>query len=440
MFSLYNGLFDCSLDLLLQGEIDAVMQLGVSTERIIYANPCKTRSYIDYARRVGVNLMTFDNEPELHKIASIFPSARVVLRIKVDDSHSVCRFSAKFGAHMNDAPHLLQVARALGLQVVGVSFHVGSGCESLDSFVSAIEDARVVFDLGKSLGFNMQLLDLGGGYPGTSDAKIPFEPIAQTIQGALNRLFPPTDGLRIIAEPGRYFAAGSFTLVTQVIAKREMMNSDSEAAEVAQFVREKEVVRCNPQRLHSSNAAAAQAQDDETFANNDIDVNREIMYYLNDGVYGSFNCTIFDHWTVNPVPWLPANRSLQSYTRSVLWGPTCDSMDLIRRDVFLPELDIGDWVVFSEMGAYTIAAASAFNGFKLPNLKYQLSGRIMTELKGTQDWPILKNLLVDRPQPEGQFTAGNEQNRLHPTPPDTEPADRVEACMMNGEISYIRVH
>lgn len=447
-----------------QGEIDTVLGLGVSAERIIYANPCKTRSYIDHARRVGVDLMTFDNEPELHKIATIFPSARVVLRIKVDDSQSVCRFSAKFGAHMNDTWHLLQVARSLALQVVGVSFHVGSGCESVESYVSAIEDAKRVFEYGNSLGFNMRLLDLGGGYPGTSNAKIPFEPIAATIQTTIDRLFPPTENLQIIAEPGRYFAAGAFTLITQVIAKRDMPYSETESVEALQFMEENEVIRCDPHRLLSKESLSVgtaqpkkiDGEETERFGNDDIDMDREIMYYLNDGVYGSFNCTIFDHWTVNPCPWLPDDRKLRSYARTILWGPTCDSMDMIRRDVFMPELEIGDWVVFDEMGAYTIAAASTFNGFRLPNLKYQLSGRIMAELKSTRDWQLLKQLLVQKSTSiEAQqsdacstssstfgasFTNQNDENRLLPTAPDTEPGDRVEACLINGELSYIRVH
>lgn len=135
--------------------------MGVPPENIIYANPCKTKSFIQHAAAVGVNLMTFDNEFELYKIRQLHPNARMVLRIKVDDSNSVCRLGLKFGADLDKVPHLLEVAKNIGVNVVGCSFHVGSGCESADSFADAIMNAKYVFELGKEMGFNMTILDIG---------------------------------------------------------------------------------------------------------------------------------------------------------------------------------------------------------------------------------------------------------------------------------------
>lgn len=105
--------------------------------------------------------MTFDNELELYKVRQLHPNARMVLRIKVDDSHSVCRFSIKFGADLDRASYLLQVAKKIGVNVVGCSFHVGSGCEDADAYRKAIANARYVFDLGEKFGFDMTILDLG---------------------------------------------------------------------------------------------------------------------------------------------------------------------------------------------------------------------------------------------------------------------------------------
>lgn len=99
--------------------------MGVRPNKIIYANPCKTKSYIKHAETVGVDLMTFDNEQELYKVAQLYPAAHMVLRIKVDDSHAVCQFSAKFGADLIKASHLLELAKHLNINIVGVSFHVG---------------------------------------------------------------------------------------------------------------------------------------------------------------------------------------------------------------------------------------------------------------------------------------------------------------------------
>lgn len=138
-----------------------MLSLGVSPNNIIYANPCKTKSYIRHAAEVGVDLMTFDNELELYKVRQLHPNARMVIRIKVDDSHAVCRLGLKFGADIEKVSHLLQIAKNIGVNVVGCSFHVGSGCESADAYTEAISNAKYVFEVGRQLGFKMNFLDIG---------------------------------------------------------------------------------------------------------------------------------------------------------------------------------------------------------------------------------------------------------------------------------------
>lgn len=296
--------------------------------------------------------MTFDNEQELYKVAEAHESPKMVLRIKVDDSHSICKFSAKFGASIEDARHLLLTAKSLNLSVIGVSFHVGSGCESTESFDLAIRDARYVFDLVNELGMPpMTLLDLGGGWPGTSSALVSFDAMTQTVRQSLDEYFSETQfpDVKIIAEPGRYYAASAFTLATMVIAKRMIQLTHGE---------------------------------------------RLAMYYLNDGVYGSFNCTVFDHAIVEPVPLdQNLNDNVNTLTNSTFWGPTCDSMDLIKKDVLINELQVGDWVVFREMGAYTIAAASNFNGFAIPSMKFFVPHHTLDSLMHLPRWPALSHVL-----------------------------------------------
>jgi len=133
--------FDCAS----KAEIQQILGSGYSASRIIYANPTKMKGHINYAKSVGVDLMTFDNSHELHKIAESFPAAKLVLRIITDDSHSICKFSTKFGAPLSVTKNLLTEAKQLGLNVVGVSFHVGSGCMSTESFAAAIKSAHHVF-------------------------------------------------------------------------------------------------------------------------------------------------------------------------------------------------------------------------------------------------------------------------------------------------------
>lgn len=334
--------FDCAS----KAEIEAVLSMGVDPSRIIYANPCKTGSFIKHAASVGVNAMTFDNEMELHKTKSLHPDAQMVLRIRVDDSSSICRLGIKFGCNVDDASHLLQVAKQLGINVIGVSFHVGSGCLDANAYYKAIELANHVFMIGKRIGFTFTLLDIGGGFPGSRGPYASFEEIAAVVNKALDIYFPVDSGIKIIAEPGRFFVASAFTLITNIIAKREVMIPNEGELE-----------------------------------------ERTFMYYLSDGVYGSFNCLIFDHAEVTPYPL--ADKRDKPVFRTSLWGPTCDSMDRIVEVCYMPDMKIGEWIVFENMGAYTICAASNFNGFEKPALKFYLPQHALIFLQQLTSWSRL---------------------------------------------------
>ena len=104
------------------------------------------------------------------------------------------------------------------------------------------------------------------------------------------------------------------------------------------------------------------------------------MYYINEGVYGSFNCLIFDHATVEAKPLRDYHGNEEKYPSSI-WGPSCDSIDCVAKDVMLPKCDIGDWLYFKEMGAYTLSAASGFNGFLPPSCFYFISANARAALE-----------------------------------------------------------
>jgi len=303
--------FDCAS----KTEIQQVLGSGISPSRIIYANPTKMKSHIEYARSSGVDLMTFDNSHELIKIAEIYPSARLLLRIITDDRNSICRFSTKFGAPLDQCLPLLRQAKELGLNVVGISFHVGSGCMNPQSFVAAIQSAHSVFTQAEEVGFNFTVLDLGGGWPGVNDERVNFPDIANLIRPVIDDLFP--SHIEIIAEPGRYFVAESHTLAVNVFAKRTIIEKDGE---------------------------------------------KRFLYYVNDGVYQSFNCILFDHY--EPTPLVLDSKGRTDMYKCTIFGPTCDSMDCISKDILLTEIEVGEWLYFKNMGAYSVAAASPFNGFK----------------------------------------------------------------------------
>ncbi|KAM6912423.1 ornithine decarboxylase [Xenentodon cancila] len=325
--------FDCAS----KTEIQLVQSLGVDPSRIIYANPCKQVSQIKYASAHGVQMMTFDSEVELNKVARCHDNAKLVLRIATDDSKAVCRLSVKFGAPLKACRGLLERAKELGLDVIGVSFHVGSGCTDKDTYTKAIADARCVFDMGEELGFNMDLLDIGGGFPGSDDSELKFEEITAVINPALDKYFPSDAGVKVIAEPGRFYVASAYTLVVNIIAKKVVMDEDS-------------------------------VSDEEEQGTSD----RTLMFYVNDGVYGSFNCILYDHAHCFPVLHKKPKPDEAMYPCSI-WGPTCDGLDRIVEQCFLPDLQVGDWLVFENMGAYTVAASSTFNGFQRPDIYYVMS-------------------------------------------------------------------
>eukprot|EP00696_Hemimastix_kukwesjijk_P015036 gnl/Hemi2/3157_TR1114_c0_g9_i1.p1 gnl/Hemi2/3157_TR1114_c0_g9~~gnl/Hemi2/3157_TR1114_c0_g9_i1.p1 ORF type:complete len:442 (+),score=111.58 gnl/Hemi2/3157_TR1114_c0_g9_i1:67-1392(+) len=315
--------FDCAS----QGELDLVLGLGITPRnRIIFANPCKIASHLRFASQNDVRLMTFDNDDELKKIARTHPNARAVMRILTDDSKSACRFGAKFGAPPADHERLLRLAIELGVECVGVSFHVGSGCMSPDAFVDALHRSRRVFDMAESLGLVFEILDLGGGFLGTFEkSEACFETVAAALSPVLDELFPASSGVRVIAEPGRYMVSETSTLVTRVTSRRVCSDPPADA----------------PERL----------------------------IYQNDGVYGSFNCMFFDHYNPIPIP-LRQPREDEPLLRTTIFGPTCDSLDCIVKSHPMIHLEEGDTLYYQSMGAYTRSAGSCFNGMPLPSLIY----------------------------------------------------------------------
>ncbi|KAK9511108.1 hypothetical protein O3M35_005738 [Rhynocoris fuscipes] len=306
--------FDCAS----KGEISKVLELGVSPDRIIYANPAKMKSHLTYAAEKNVNLLTFDSVNELYKIKMIHPNARIILRISADSYDSQCpAMSMKFGVNPDtEAYSLLKEAISLGLNVVGISFHVGSGCRETDAYGRALASVKNLFNQARDgLGLKMTIVDIGGGFQNCN-----FDKTCATLNRAFSDYFQDDPDVKFIAEPGRFMVASAYTLATQIHS-----------------------MRIN---------------------------NNQTMFYINDGVYGSFNCLLYDHASVTPIP-LKENTFGSPLITCSVWGPTCDSLDLISEDCLLPScLNIGDWILFESMGAYTIPTSTKFNGFLPPKVHH----------------------------------------------------------------------
>ncbi len=276
-------------------------------DRIIFSNTIKDAETLRKIKRYKP-LVTYDNSDELKKIKQHCSTAGLVLRLKVPDSGSQVELSSKFGAEPGEAGELIKNAFDLGLVVEGLSFHVGSQCTNFDNYIAALAVTSEIFNDARKKGYNLKLVDIGGGFPVPYDAQVPeFEKLAKIINTECERLFP--QDIEIIAEPGRFMVATSAVLVSQIVGKARR--------------------------------------------------DGKIFYYINDGVYHTFSGVVYDHW-------IPNFQAVKRGKREVcaVVGPTCDSFDKVSLSEHLPgNLQIGDYLITENIGAYSIASSTRFNGF-----------------------------------------------------------------------------
>ena len=276
-------------------------------DKIIYANtikPIETLQVLDQYKP----LVTFDNHEELKKIRQYAPHAGLVLRLRVPNTGSMVELSSKFGADPGEAVDLIEEAFGMDLVVEGLSFHVGSQCTNFENYMQALQlSANIIDEAESRLDRKIRILDIGGGFPVKYHPGVKsLRTLAKKLNAEIKRLFPPD--MQILAEPGRFLVANACTLVAKVVGK---------------------TIR-----------------------------DGKPCYYINDGVYHTYSGQIFDHCTYPVLSFKPGERQL-----SAVFGPTCDSFDTITLSAELPELDIGDLVFSENIGAYSIASSTYFNGF-----------------------------------------------------------------------------
>ena len=277
-------------------------------DKIIYANPIKTPKTLEDLDQYKP-LVTYDNPEEVKKIKRHAPHAGLVLRVRVPNTGSVVELSSKFGASPGEAVDLIEAAFDAGLVVEGLSFHVGSQCSNFANYVQALQLIEGIFNEAWDRGHpQVKILDIGGGFPAPYDEHAkPFRQLAKLLNAEFERLFPPQ--MEILAEPGRFLVATAATLVAEIIGK---------------------AVR-----------------------------DGKLCYYINDGVYHTFSGVIFDHIQYH----FQALRNGSTQICSV-FGPTCDALDTVSLAETLPEdLQIGDLLYSENVGAYTHASSTNFNGF-----------------------------------------------------------------------------
>jgi ornithine decarboxylase len=276
-------------------------------DKIIYANtikPIETLEALDQYKP----LVTFDNHEELVKIRAHAPNAGLVLRLRVPNTGSMVELSSKFGAHPGEAVDLILEAFSMGLVVEGLSFHVGSQCTNFENYIQALQlSANIIRETETRAGQKIRILDIGGGFPVKYNPEVKsFRTLARKLNTEIKRLFTPDT--QILAEPGRFLVANACSLVAKVIGKA--------------------------------------VRDGKT------------CYYINDGIYHTYSGQIFDHCTYPVKAFREGERKI-----SAVFGPTCDAFDTITLSAELPGLGIGDLVYSENIGAYSHASSTWFNGF-----------------------------------------------------------------------------
>lgn len=296
-------------DLATTGEVELVKSVGIPAERCIHTHPIKRDSDIRDALRYGVTTFVVDNPDEVKKFARYRKRAELLIRVSFRSPNAIVDLSKKFGCEPGAVLALIEQARALGVRVRGLSFHVGSQATDPGKYIEAINACNNLFAEALLAGLpGLDVLDIGGGFPVPyQQAVMPIDEFCAPIRAALAKL---PSHVRVIAEPGRFISAPAAISISTVMGK---------------------------------------AKRDGRW-----------WYYLDDGVYGSYSGQMFDH-AKYPVA---ALKDSTEHFPSVLAGPTCDSIDVIDDNIQLPELDIGDLIVGRMMGAYTWASATDFNFFR----------------------------------------------------------------------------
>lgn len=302
--------FDCAS----LNEMKRILELGVEPERIIFAHTVKRNSHLKFAAENNVNKVTFDCFEELKKIKATHPGAEAVLRIKYDSPDAVIRLGLKFGCDPeSEAPALIKQCKELEVNLIGVSFHVGSSSKDFAVFEGALGSVRRVIDVAADFGFDLKFVDIGGGFLGPVNL---LDNYAKSINFGIEKHFSDPS-FRIISEPGRFLVDSALHLATPVVLKR-------------------------------------------------VQPDGHIFYYIDEGMFLSFLQKVMNEAELNfKVIRKSLSKPTPQGTLSTIWGCSCNSVDKVIGDQMIPEIETGDWFVFLDMGAYTTTTATPFNGCEL---------------------------------------------------------------------------
>jgi ornithine decarboxylase len=300
---------DGYMDIASIGELELVKSADPRmVARTVYTHPIKKEADILTAAQNGIKTMVAENFTELKKIMKVAPDMNVLLRIAFPNEEARCNLSERYGADEERFEKLYAFAHKIGANVIGCSFHVGSQMQRPWEHVNAIRQCRRIYDwVYENFGVKFTVLDIGGGFPAKyKKTDMDLEEFCEPIRKVLDELFE--DDMDIWSEPGRSIAANCHISVTQVIGK--------------------------------------------------VYKNNRMWYYLDDGVYGTYAGMMYEEigYDLHPTEYSDEQPIL-----SVFAGPTCDSIDVILKDVMYQPLNVGDYLYSIRIGAYGWASRTQFN-------------------------------------------------------------------------------
>jgi len=306
-----NGL-NLGFEIASEGELEILSSIGVEPSRIISSNPVKSLKFLKIAASYQVNHFSFDSMDEVDKIAKFIPDCNVYIRLSVPNEGSEWPLSKKFGVELDDAVSLLSYAKDSGLNPVGITFHVGSQCTNIYNWNIALDKAKTLWDISRKKGMELRLLNIGGGYPiKYTKNVVSIEAIEKNVNSLIFERFP--EDIEIHIEPGRAVVGDAGIFVSTVIGKA--------------------------------------VRGDEDWVYIDVGVFNGLMESVG-GIKYSYI-----------VEGYKQARSRKQWT---IAGPSCDSFDVIDKNVSLPEPQVGNLMLILSSGAYTVSYASEFNGFSIP--------------------------------------------------------------------------
>ena len=295
-------------------EAKQLIGINVSPSKIMCLHPIKSAELIRYLKMHSINTLAVDSFEEVDKIKKLFKNADLLIRVSVSNSGSQWDLSGKFGIQIDEAYRLLKYIHTNGLNCTGITFHVGSQCESITTWESAIKSCAKLWNMAFEMNIRLKTFSLGGGLAIEYGGNVPsVAEVSKTIKRELktNLTNQPEN---ITIEPGRFIVANSGTIISEVFGLAERGGVNWAYTDVGTY----------------------------------------------NGLIETIEAPEVQLFTIS------SSSTSKNKKRYNIGGPTCVSLDRPFSQIVLPELKVGDRLLVNNAGAYTISTAAPFNGFPIP--------------------------------------------------------------------------